>query len=325
MACIAGMQNTSHAQQSIQFSQYIFNSLSVNPAYAGYKEEWFAQLALRAQWTGLEGAPKTGQLSIDGVTNSLTKRMGLGLQVTADKLGPQDASSIYLNYAYRLRLDEEDTQRLSFGLAAGVTSYGLDGNVLDPINANDPLLPKGKINSFIPDVRFGVYYSSPRWYLGASVMDLIGGDRSDDVFRWNVGNIENLKRKRSLYVIAGMLFNLSEDTKLRPSILWKEDFKGPSSLDLNAMLIFNNRFWIGGGYRTGVNLWDKEYRKGQSLSNSNSISGIVQFYATPRLRIGYSYDYIVSGLSSVQNGTHEITLGLTFPSKINRILSPRFF
>ncbi|GGI28631.1 PorP/SprF family type IX secretion system membrane protein [Pedobacter mendelii] len=315
----------SFGQQSIQFSQYIFNSLSVNPAYAGYKEELFAQMALRAQWTGIDGAPKTGQVSIDGLTNHDTKTMGLGLQITADKLGPQSANSIYFNYAYRIRLDAADAQRLCFGIAAGLTAYGLDGAVLDPISSGDQSLPSGMITSYIPDARFGIYYYNPKWYLGASVMDLISGDASNSIFRWDAGTVQNLKRKRSLYVIAGTLFNFSEQVKLRPSLLWKEDFKGPSSLDLNAMFIFNNRFWLGGGYRTGVNLWDKEYRKGQTLSNSNSVSGIIQFYANDRLRIGYSYDYIISGLSSVQNGTHEITLGLTFPSKTNRILSPRFF
>jgi type IX secretion system PorP/SprF family membrane protein len=318
-------RNSSFGQQSIQFSQYIFNSLSVNPAYAGYKEELFAQLALRTQWTGMKGAPKTGQLSLDGVTNSTTKRMGLGLQITADKLGPQTANSIYFNYAYRIQLNTEDTERLSFGIAAGITGYGLDGSMLDPTRAGDQSLPVGMITSYIPDARFGVYYYNPKWYLGASVMDLVSGDNSNNIFRWDAGAVQNLKRRRSMYIMAGTLFNFSENVKLRPSLLWKEDFKGPSSVDLNAMFIFNNRIWFGGGYRTGVNLWDKEHRKGQTLSNLNSFSGIVQFYANDRLRIGYSYDYILSGLSSVQNGTHELTLGLTFPSKTNRVLSPRFF
>lgn len=319
------MKEASFGQQSIQFSQYIFNSLSINPAYAGYKEELFAQIALRTQWTGITGAPKTGQLSLDGVTNSTTKKMGLGFQVTSDKLGPQSATSIYFNYAYRLQLNAEDTERLSFGLGAGLTSYSLDGAMLDPIKAGDQSLPSGTISSYIPDVRFGVYYYNPKWYLGASVMDLVSGNKSNDIFRWDAGTAQNLKRKRSLYIIAGTLMNIDQNTKIRPSMLWKEDFKGPSSLDLNAMIIFNDRIWFGGGYRTGVNLWNKGYREGQTLNNSNSVSGIVQFYANNRLRIGYSYDHIVSALSSVQNGTHELTLGITFPSKSNRIISPRFF
>src|SRR5690606_31438294 len=132
-----------HAQQNIQFTQYIFNSLSVNPAYAGYKEEWYAQLGLRSQWVGLEGAPQTASASIDGVSNPLNKKHGVGLQLTADKLGPQSATSIYANYAFRLRLDDEDTRRLSIGLAAGITQYSLDGALLDPISGNDAFVPTG--------------------------------------------------------------------------------------------------------------------------------------------------------------------------------------
>lgn len=313
------------AQQNIQFTQYIFNSLSVNPAYAGYKEELFAQLALRTQWAGLKGAPQTGQLSLDGVTESTKKNVGLGVQITADKLGSQTANSIYLNYAYRIRLNGDDTKRLSFGLGAGVTNYAIDGASLRPVEVDDPTVTNGNLSSFIPDARFGVYYSSPRYYVGASVMDLFSGDVSNDIFQWDTATQQNIKRKRHYYIMTGALFELSEGLKLRPSLLWKEDFKGPSSLDLNAMFVFGDRFWIGGGFRTGVNLWDKDFRRGQTLSNSNSLSGIVQFYASSRFRIGYSYDYITSGLSSVQNGSHEITLGLTFPSKLNRLLSPRFF
>src|SRR5690606_26502764 len=155
---------SAQAQQNIQFTQYIFNSISVNPAYAGYKEEWFAQLALRRQWTGLDGAPQTGQLSIDGVVNPEKKNVGLGLQITADKLGAQAASSVYLNYAYRLRLNLEDTERLSFGIGAGMTQYSLDGTRLEPGPGDeyDPILLNGKISSFVPDVRFGVYYYNPK-------------------------------------------------------------------------------------------------------------------------------------------------------------------
>lgn len=315
----------SKAQQNIQFSQYIFNALSVNPAYAGYKEEWFAQMALRSQWSGLNGAPRTGQLSIDGIADPSSKNVGLGLQFTDDRLGAQSSTSIYGNYAYRLQLDAEDTERLSFGIGLGLTQYGLDGNKLRPVDQNDIELPVGKISNSIPDMRVGVYYYNPKWYIGLSAMDLFSGDHSNGIFKWKDQNVENLQRRRHFYLIAGTLFDLSEDTKLRPSLLLKEDLKGPSSLDLSAMVIFGNRFWLGGSYRTGVSLWKKDYSKGQDLSSLNAISAITQFYISDRFRVGYSYDYIVSKLSSIQNGTHEITLGLTFPGKNKRLLSPRFF
>ncbi|MCL4637928.1 MULTISPECIES: PorP/SprF family type IX secretion system membrane protein [Olivibacter] len=312
------------AQQNIQFTQYIFNSLSVNPAYAGYKEEWFAQMALRSQWTGIDGAPKTGQASIDGVLG-MNKNTGVGLQVTADKLGAQSATSVYANYAYRLRLDAEDTQRLSFGIGAGITQYGLDGNELRTTYPGDPTIPPGKISNTIPDIRFGVYYYNPRWYLGVSMMDLLSGDQSNNIFRWDANATSNLKRKRHMYLIGGALFDLSEDMKLRPSVMVMEDFKGPTNVDLNAMFIFGERVWLGAGYRMGLKM-GKSYANGQqNLRSSNAITGVAQFYVTERLRIGYSYDHILSRLSSVQNGTHEVTIGLTFPQSGYRLISPRFF
>lgn len=322
-----GGASSVRAQQNIQFTQYIFNSMSVNPGYTGYKEEWFGQLGLRSQWVGLDGAPQTGLLSIDGVVDPVNKRHGVGLQIIADKLGPQSATSAYANYAFRLRLNEEDTQRLSFGVGAGVTQYSLDGTMLDPIEGGDQVIPAGKFSNWIPDVRFGVYYYNPKWYAGISVMDLLSGDQSNNVFRWEGTTTDNLRRKRHLYFIGGALFNFSKGLDFRPSLLVKEDFKGPTSLDVNAMFIFGQRFWLGAGWRTGVKVFKREYNRisGNSLSGRNSFSAITQIYLTDKLRVGYSYDHIVSRLSNVQNGSHEITLGITFGSKEQRVLSPRFF
>ncbi|MGK6352366.1 PorP/SprF family type IX secretion system membrane protein [Parapedobacter sp. DT-150] len=324
----AGAPFSARAQQNIQFTQYIFNSLSINPAYVGYKEEWFGQLGMRSQWVGLDGAPQTALVSVDGLLDGATnKRHGLGVQLNADRLGPQSATSFYLNYAFRLRLNEEDTQRLSFGLGAGVTQYGLNGTLLDPIGAGDPVVPPNRINNFVPDIRFGVYYYNPYWYAGISVMDLLSGDQSNNIFRWDNTTTDNIRRRRHIYFMGGGLVNLSEGTRLRPSLLVKEDFKGPTSLDLNAMLVFGDRFWIGGGWRTGVTVFRKDYERvtGNALNRRNSVSAITQLYVMPALRIGYSYDYILSQLSSVQNGSHEVTLGITFGRGAQRLLSPRFF
>ncbi|MFC3197076.1 type IX secretion system membrane protein PorP/SprF [Parapedobacter deserti] len=315
------------AQQNIQFTQYIFNSMSVNPAYTGYKEEWFGQLGLRSQWVGLAGAPETGTVSIDGILDPVSKRHGIGLQVATDRLGPQSATSAYANYAFRLRLNDEDTQRLSFGLGAGVTQYSLDGTMLDPNDVADQVVPPGRISNWVPDIRFGVYYYNPRWYVGASVMDLLSGDQSNNIFRWDNTSTDNIRRRRHMYFIGGALIGFDSGLKLRPSVLVKEDFKGPTSVDVNAMFIFDNRFWIGGGWRTGVTVFRKDFARftGNRLSKQNSVSAIAQLYVTSALRIGYSYDYILSQLSSVQNGSHEVSLGITFGGRSNRLLSPRFF
>ncbi|QBQ41255.1 PorP/SprF family type IX secretion system membrane protein [Sphingobacterium psychroaquaticum] len=316
-----------YAQQNIQFSQYIFNSLSVNPAYAGYKEEWFGQLALRSQWTGWKGAPKTGSVSVDGVLDPVNRRHGVGLQVTGDKLGAQSATSIYANYALRLQLDDEDTQRLSLGIAGGMTTYALDGTMLDPNNPNDPNLPDGKISKWKPDIRLGVYYYNANWYAGVSVQDFFAGSNDNEDFVFDNLATESLYRKINGYFIAGAIFNLSPGLALRPSLLVKDDFKGPTSLDVNAMFIFQNKFWIGGGYRTRSRIFNREYvdQSAAKLSSRNAVVAIAQFYISPRFRIGYSYDAMLNKMSGNQNGSHEVTLGVTFGKSVVKLLSPRYF
>ena len=275
------------AQQSVQLTQYIFNSMSVNPAYAGYKEEWFAQLGLRSQWVGWEGAPKTGVVSIDGVVDPIHKRHGVGLQFMTDKLGAQAATSIYGNYALRLQVNDEDTRRISLGISGGITQYSLDGGLLDPSDPGDPVIPEGKISSWVPDVRLGVYYYSPKWYVGVSVQDMFSQSKNKD-FTLNETTTESLYRNISAYLITGMLFELDRGLHLRPSVMIKDDFKGPTTMDLNAMFIFNNRLWLGAGYRTRMRVLNREYAKEtpQKLSALNALAGIAQFYVTANLVSG---------------------------------------
>lgn len=316
-----------HGQQNIQFTQYIFNSISINPAYTGYKEEWFGQMGLRSQWSGWDGAPKTGSLSVDGVLDPVERRHGVGLQVTADKLGAQGATSVFANYALRLQLDNADEHRLALGVAGGVTQYGLDGSKLTAIDKGDMAIPDHMITTWKPDIRLGVYYSNPKWYAGVSVQDLFSNGSSNEEFQFNQNSLESLYRKVHGYFIAGALFELDPGLLLRPSVLVKDDFKGPTSLDVNAMFIFNDKFWIGGGYRTRARIFDRDYNNisVNKLSSLNALSGIAQFYVSPKLRIGYSYDHMLNKMSGLQNGSHEITLGITFGRRYQQVLSPRYF
>ncbi|ERJ59380.1 PorP/SprF family type IX secretion system membrane protein [Sphingobacterium paucimobilis] len=316
----------SYGQQNIQFTQYIFNSISVNPAYTGYKEEWFGQMGLRSQWSGWDGAPKTGTVSIDGVIDE-DKRHGVGLQITGDQLGAQGATSAYANYALRLQLDRSDEHRLALGIAAGATQYSLDGRKLKYHDIDDPSIPDGQISTWRPDVRLGVYYSNTKWYAGVAVHDLFTNSKSGEDFQFNLNSLESLYRSIHGYFIAGMLVELDRGLMLRPSILVKDDFKGPTSMDVNAMFIFNEKFWIGASYRTRAKIFDRDYtsKTASKLSALNSMSGIAQFYVSPKFRIGYSYDHMLNRMSGMQNGTHEVTLGVTFGRTGRQVLSPRYF
>jgi type IX secretion system PorP/SprF family membrane protein len=308
------------AQQNIQFTQYVFNSLSINPAYAGYKEEWFAQMALRAQWLGVEGAPKTAVFSIDGILDPRDRKMGLGFQITSDRIGPQSANSATVNYAYRLQLDADDNQRLSFGIGAGLAQYTLKGDLLHSIDVGDQALPVGNDSSLKPDIRLGVYYNSNFFYIGASVTDVFFGPKAESYT--STPTSLKIDRSRHAYLIAGGLVNLNPDLRLRPSLLIKEDFKGPTSADLNMMIIINDKVWVGASYRTDLALWKKQYA---DLSKQNSISGVAQFFISERFRLGYSYDYVTSKLGSSQNGSHELTLGLAFGKVPRSMICPRVF
>lgn len=326
MLAMALLGLKSYGQQNIQFTQYIFNSISVNPAYTGYKEEWFGQMGLRSQWAGWDGAPKTGTVSIDGVIDP-DKRHGVGLQITGDQLGAQGAMSAYANYALRLQLDRADEHRLALGIAAGATQYSLDGNKLKYHDEGDYAVPDGKISTWRPDVRLGVYYSNSRWYAGVAVQDLFSNSNSAEDFQFNLNSLESLYRRIHGYFMAGALVELDRGLMLRPSILIKDDFKGPTSLDVNAMFIFNEQFWIGGGYRTRAKIFDRDYSTSSvsKLSSLNSLSGIAQFYVSPKFRIGYSYDHMLNKMSGMQNGTHEVTLGVTFGRTGRQVMSPRYF
>ncbi|ASZ14849.1 hypothetical protein CK934_07690 [Chitinophaga sp. MD30] len=326
MAALCGCTLGAAAQQNVQFSQYVFNGLSVNPAYAGYKGDWYLNAIYRHQWAGFPGAPRTGGISIDGLTNAREDRVGIGLQLMMDKLGPQEILSGYFNYAYRIPLDEDDTRRLSIGIAGGVTQYSIDGTALQALDENDPAVPVTKTSVLIPDARFGIYYYTPKFYLGVSVMDLFSLYTDATRYYWGGYNYKTIRKTQHLYATAGYLVDLGENLKLKPSIMVKEDFKGPTNVDLNAFLLIAEKLWIGGSYRTGVRLWDKPHLD-RDLDPLDAASAIVEFYATPQLRIGYSYDLTINKLASYQQGSHEISVGFLFNNKNRklRITSPRYF
>lgn len=306
------------AQQTIQFSQYMFNGLALNPAYAGYREDLTLNLSDRIQWVGISDAPKTSSVAVDGLANQENKNVGLGFIATLDQLGPESSVSAYANYAYRLRLDELDTKRLCFGIGAGVLQYSLDGSKFSALDAGDGSVPTGVVSKITPDFRFGVYYSSSSVYFGASVFNLLSG-----AFNNIVDDPEIIKPVRTFYLTGGAMVPLSDDIDLKPSFMVKEDFKGPANIDLTAYLAFNKRVWIGATYRMGVSAWDSNLQG--NLQGQDAMAAMMQYYISERFRIGYAYDFTVSKLAGYQNGTHELSVSIGFPGKKQRIISPRYF
>ncbi|RZM24359.1 MAG: type IX secretion system membrane protein PorP/SprF, partial [Pedobacter sp.] len=159
------------AQQDTQFTQFIFNGLSINPAYAGYKEDLFVQATYRSQWQGLTGAPKSFSVSADGTLTN--KNVGLGLVVTNDQIGAQRYLSAFANYAYRLPLNYDGNQRLAFGIGVGLAQIGIDGSELRAIQGGDAIIPTGLQSQRLPDARFGIYYSDDIFFAGLSATNML--------------------------------------------------------------------------------------------------------------------------------------------------------
>lgn len=317
ITCLTFCGAMARAQQTIQSSQYMFNGLVINPAYAGYKEDWTLNLGSRLQWAGIDGSPRTNTLSIDGLVDPDKNNMGLGLLITNDRLGPENNSAAYLNYSYRLRLDDEDTKRLSFGIGAGLVQYRIDASKFNPLDPTDTNIPLGNENTLNADFRLGAYYTTPSFYAGASVLNVFSENISGN-------NTLAINPARHVYLTAGTLIMLSPVIDWKPSVMFKSDFKGPTDVDLTTYFLFAKKFWVGATYSTGVALYNRDDLQ-TNLTTSDAITAAVQFSLSDHLRFGYSYDFTTGGLARYQTGSHEISLSLSFRRKQPRIISPRFF
>jgi type IX secretion system PorP/SprF family membrane protein len=311
------------AQQEVQFSQYVFNMLNLNPAYAGYRGGTSINAIHRRQWTGIQGAPVTTAISVDWLTGVREERLALSGAFMMDEMGAQKTLNAKLGVTYRIPFDEEGAKRLCFSITGGIQQYQLDGTVLEYIDDFDEHIPVGKPTHIEPDAGFGILYYTPRYYLTASVNNLL---QTTGIKAYNYNNqfFTSIVREPHLYLGGGAVFNLSEHLKLKPSVLWKEDFKGPSNVDLTAFLLIQEVVWIGASYRTGFEIWNKSNLQ-KDLEKQDAVSAMLEVYATKWMRIGYAYDFTISGLNNYQSGTHEISVSFIFPNKRNREISPRYF
>lgn len=301
------------AQQAPQFTQYMFNPLFLNPAYAGYKEQIYLQSYYRKQWAGVEGSPETFAIAGDGYIPDYN--LGVGGHVMVDRLGAQRTTGGYANAAYHLRVSDEGY--LSFGLGAGLVNSLLDGAMLNPTNPNDPVVAAGREQVFYPDLRAGLFYYNPNFFAGISADNLFSSS-----FKFNNGAVL-LQPETSLYFTMGTFIDVSYNVAIKPSILYVDNFHGPSRLDLNAFFLLGEKLWLGTSYRTSVNYHGEEFKK--ELKRPASIVGLIAFDITDRLRLGYAYDHNISGFGVSSFSTHDISIGYLFPPDLVRLISPRCF
>ncbi|SMO67243.1 PorP/SprF family type IX secretion system membrane protein [Solitalea koreensis] len=316
LALLLLLSTVVHAQQDAQFSQYMFNGIYINPAYAGYKEQMNLHAFYRSQWTGgLEGNPETFSFVADAPANN--NNVGLAVNVLKDQLGAESTLSGYLNYAYRLKVNE--VSRLSFGLGAGLSQYTLDGAKLKPNQAEDPSVPQTMQSVVVPDIRAGLYYNTDRFYAGLSTDNLIAQYMSYT----KDPTILIPKKMPHYYLTAGTLIPVSGKILLKPSFMIKEEAKGPTNIDLNAFVLFSERLWLGASYRTGINFLKSNLQ--DNLSHSDAVVALAELYISDRFRVGYAYDFSFNKFSDFNYGTHEISVGYSFIPKKIKMLTPRYF
>jgi len=287
--------NTSFAQQDPQYTQYMYNTMSINPGYTGQREVLSITGLYRAQWVGVDGAPKTQSFSIHSPLRN--EKIGLGLSIVNDALGPASETYIDANFSYTIPFN--NGVELSFGVKGGFHLLETDwskGRYQNP----DPVFAEN-LSLFSPTVGMGMYLHSDKGYLGLSVPNVINTKHYDDYK-------ESLASERfHYYLIGGYVFNVSQSVKLKPAFLVKAVSGAPLIADVSANMLFNEKLTLGLAYR-----WD------------DAISGLVGFQISEGLFVGYAYDYTTSGLSNYTGGTHEFMLRYELKN-IGQILSPRFF
>jgi type IX secretion system PorP/SprF family membrane protein len=285
------------AQQDAQFTQYMYNTIAINPAYAGSRGVLSVFGLYRTQWVGLDGAPETSTFSINTPLNS--SKLGLGVSLVNDKIGPTNENTLSADLSYSIPTSE--TFKLSFGLKGTANIFNLDVNKLSYENQDDPQFQHLN-NKITPNVGAGVYWHSDKAYIGLSVPNFIQTNRYDD------NDIAIFKDKINYYFMAGYVFDVNYDIKFKPTLLTKMVEGAPLQVDVSGSFIFSDKFVIGMAYR-----W------------SASVSAMAGFQISDGLYVGYGYDNETTNLRRYNSGSHEIFLRFEFFNNYNKITSPRFF
>ena len=297
LSCTVGI-----AQQLPQFTQYMYNTISINPAYAGSRETLSVVGLHRSQWVGFKGGPITQTLSVN--TPLRNEKIGLGISFINDKLGYQYFSYLYGDFSYTINTGEKT--KLAFGLKAGFTQYKLG----DDLRGSEPEDPSiyGVENRWNPNIGVGLFWHSQKWYIGLSAPRVLNTDYNK---QGNSSGVQYEALERiSYYITGGYVFNLSENTKLKPAALIKATNGAPLSYDITANFLFHEKLWLGASYRIN--------------NYTSALGGLADFQISKELRIGYAYEYPLSEINDYSGGTHEILLMYEI-FKVKRVKSPRYF
>jgi type IX secretion system PorP/SprF family membrane protein len=288
------------AQQEIMISQYMFNGLVINPAYAGSHPYFSASALHRSQWLKFDGAPTTQTFAIDGPIAN--RRLGAGLTFSNDQIGVTKQQEVSLNLSAKVTTGRG---KLAFGLRLGGAFYSATLSDLVVFDQNDPNYVANISSKFIPKVGAGIYYYERNWFAGLSMPVLYA---ADDVILPEV-TLNDKFFKTHTYLNAGYVFEPSSILAIKPSILVKYQGEAPTEVDLNCNVLFFQKFWLGAGYRTG-----------------DAIIFMAEWNVTDMLRLGYAYDWTTTAIGDYSNGSHEVMLGFDFGKDVKlKVRSPRYF
>lgn len=296
---------TSNAQQDPMYTQYMFNTQTINPAYAGTWEALSFMVLARQQWVGLDGAPQTYSFSMQAPLKN--ERVALGLNLISDKVGIEKRFYMFADYSYLVKIKEKTNLRL--GLKGGFTTYNNDLNAYQTYDKGltDPSFQGVINNKFMPNFGVGAFLYNKKYYVGFSIPKIINNKFDNDLDNYSVES-----EIRHYYLMAGLVFNLGENLKFKPTMLTKATFSSntgaPVELDLTANFLIKEKIWLGAMYRTG-----------------DSFGFIAQWIFNKKLRIGYAYDITTTNLQNHNNGSHEVMVSYELRFLKEKIVSPRYF
>lgn len=292
------------AQQDPQYTQYMYNPLVINPAYAGNRGVTSILLLHRSQWVGLDGAPRTQNLSVHSPIGS--GKVGLGFSVVNDALGP--ARETYFNTDFSYTIETGLEGKLSFGLKGSLNLLDVDFARTNPFNVGDPYLINID-NKLSPNVGVGIFYHGSKFYGGLSAPQLLQTNHFD---RSGTQSAESFVAEERIhyYGLAGYVFDLNSNIKFKPSTLVKMVAGAPLAVDVNANFLFYEKLTLGASYR-----W------------SAALSGLVGFQVNDGLLLGFAYDRETTelGRATYNDGTYEVFLRFELFKEYDRMLTPRFF
>ncbi len=289
-----------YSQQDPQYTQYMYNTININPAYAGNRGVLSVFGLHRTQWVGLDGAPVTNAFSINTPFND--SNVGLGISFANDRIGPAVENNLSVDFSYTIPMDDE--YKLSFGLKGTANLLDVDYTKLKRFDVTDAAFQYNIDNRFSPNVGAGLFlHKGDRFYAGISVPNILETRHYDDNDPYT-----EAKERMHFYLIGGYVFDLGDNIKFKPAFLTKMVQGAPLQLDVTANFMFNNRFVLGAAWR-----W------------SAAVSGLAGFQVSDRWFIGYAYDAETTKLANYNSGSHEIFLRYEFVEKKKSIVTPRFF